>query len=105
MVTEVQEGCRHIQRGVASTSKNVQGFAGRVTSEVRDSGFQVSYSDLFNRQPGFPTQPESIRAVQVQISHPFNNPHGHSWNKGPEKIHPRAKRHPNACGSTWISGS
>lgn len=34
MATDVQSEYRHIQRGIASTSRNVEGFAGRVVSEV-----------------------------------------------------------------------
>lgn len=34
MVTDVQSEYRHIQRGIASTSTNVEGYAGRVISEV-----------------------------------------------------------------------
>ena len=34
MATDVQSEYRHVQQGIASTSKNVEGFAGRVTSEV-----------------------------------------------------------------------
>jgi kinesin family protein 11 len=34
LVTDVQTDLRHLQRGVASSSKNIEGFSGRVVSEA-----------------------------------------------------------------------
>jgi len=37
MATDVQSEYRHVQESIASTSKNIESFAGRVTSEVGHS--------------------------------------------------------------------
>jgi len=48
MVTDVQSEYRHIQRGIASTSRNIEGFAGQVASEVGNSKFICVYRFFFD---------------------------------------------------------
>jgi kinesin family member 11 len=43
MATDVQSEYRHMQESITSTSKNLEGFAGRVTSEV--GYFEITYTD------------------------------------------------------------
>jgi kinesin family member 11 len=43
MATDVQSEYRHMQESIASTSKNLEGFAGRVSSEV--GHLEITYTD------------------------------------------------------------
>jgi hypothetical protein len=43
MAADVQSECRHIRQGVVSTLRNVEGFVGRMTSEV--SNTEMAHTD------------------------------------------------------------
>lgn len=90
LMSEVQTELRHLQRGIASNSRNVEGFSGRVVSEASKTvliyePFFLNAADIFRAQ-ACRTQLKSTAIIRVRSSFHCTKQPGHCLSRVPVRM-------------------